>query len=191
MFGLRKAINWTKSSVVDDKYEMSIYKKLEEEFLSIDSKIEEYLKDLGYEDTRLHINFNGALYPLEYLKSLSSTISYSKTLTIEEKAIQMANLERLYIVELEKLKHRIIDMACAIQDNIYLAYINSRIRIINSLLKENLHLIAIQRSGVTCIDSSNNTLASQKYKKFKDTMDIRVSEIEYRLASENIGKKFR
>ena len=189
MFKLQKLKNWTHSSVNDDRNELNIYQSFQDQFSSINSKIEEYIEEVGREDSRLLIDYNGQKMTLEMLKILSESVMRNKDLSVQERAFQSAELSRAYHENLKLLKEKIISLAVIAKDNVYLAYINSYIQIINAMLKEYAYLLAVQRSGVRSIDNTGELNAGQKIGKLKDNIDIRTAEINSRLSLENCKRR--
>ena len=180
MFRLNKLKNWAHSSINDDKKELNAYQKFQDQFSLIDSKLEEYIAEFASEDTRLLIEYNGEKMPINLLKS--------KSLPIEERAYQSAELTRIYYEKLKQLKNRIIALAVTETDNVYLTYIHSCIQIINNLLREYAHLLAIQRTGISKIDNFGNSNAGEKIKVLKDNIEIRTAEINTRLAIDSLKR---
>ena len=189
MFRLQRLKNWAHSSVASDKQELNAYQSFQDQFSLIDSKIEEYLSELGMDDSRLFVNYNGKAIPVNFLKVMSESLLKDKNLSLQEKAIQSEKLNRLYYEKLRQLKEKIISLAVNEKDNVYLTYINSCINIINGLLKEYAHLLAIQRSGIYSINNNGNNNAGEKIKVLKDNIEIRSAEINSRLTMENLGRK--
>ena len=182
MFRLNKLKNWAHSSINDDKKELNAYQKFQDQFSLIDSKLEEYIAEFASEDTRLLIEYNGEKMPINLLKIISESLLKSKSLPIEERAYQSAELTRIYYEKLKQLKNRIIALAVTETDNVYLTYIHSCIQIINNLLREYAHLLAIQRTGISKIDNFGNSNAGEKIKVLKDNIEIRTAEINTLIA---------
>lgn len=187
MFSLQKLINWTHSSVVSDKRELNIYQLFKDQFNSIQNKTEEYIKDCGYDDINLLVNYNGKAVSLMYLNSFKDSLLNDKTLSTEERAIKVAEMQKICHIKLKELEARIIPLAIANPNNIYLAHIKSSIDILNSMLKEYVSLLAIERCGVRAINGSD---ASKKLKTLKDAIDIRIVEIEGRLSLEENYRRY-
>lgn len=188
MFKLQRLKNWTHSSVTDDKSELDAYQIFQDQFSSLNSKIEEYISELGYEDERLLIDYNGEKIPLETLKTLGKSILKDNSLNIQQRVLKSEELNRMYYEKLKELKDKITALAINETDNVYLAYINSCIHIINALLKRYAHLLAIQKSTISSIDNSDNLNAGEKIRVLKDNIDIRTSEINTRLSLENLKR---
>ena len=188
MFRLQKIKNWMHSSVIDDKKELNIYQSFQDQISLIDSKIEEYIEDLDNDDSRLLINYNGKNMSLRMLKILSESILKDTKLSVEQRAYERAELNRIYYTELKNLKEKIIVIAVTETDNVYLAYINSYIAIINTLLKQYAHLLAIQRSSIYSIDNQGELNAGEKLKALKDSIDIRTAEIQCRLTTDDLKR---
>ena len=189
MFRLQRLKNWAHSSIASDKQELNAYQSFLDQFSLIDSKIEEYLSELGMDDRRLFVDYNGKEIPINFLKIMSESTLKDKNLSSVERACQSAELIRIYYEKLKQLKNKIISIAVNETDNIYLIYINSCINIINSLLKEYAHLLAVQRSGIYSINNIGNHNAGEKIKNLKDNIEIRTAEINSRLTMENLRKK--
>ena len=83
MFSLRKFKNWRHTSINDDKLELDIYQIFNEQFSSIDNQFEEYLKELGNEDKRLFVKYNGNSVPINRLYNISQIILNDKDLSIK------------------------------------------------------------------------------------------------------------
>lgn len=188
MFKLQKLKNWTHSSINDDKKELSTYQSIQDQMSSIDSKINEYIEELGREDSRLLIEYNGENIPINILKLMSEALLRNKELSVEEKAYQSAELNLLYYKKLKELKKKIISIAITETDNVYLACINSCIKIINALLKDYSHLLAIQRSEIYSLDNSGNLNAGEKMKILKDNIEVRTAEINSRLTIDSLKR---
>ena len=188
MFKLQRLKNWAHSSIADDKSELNAYQNFQDHFSLIDSKLEEYIAEFASEDTRLLIEYNGEKMPINLLKIISESLLKSKNLSIEERAYQSAKLTRIYYEKLKQLKNRIIALAVTETDNVYLAYINSYIAIINTLLKQYAHLLAIQRSSIYSIDNQGELNAGEKLKALKDSIDIRTAEIQCRLTTADLKR---
>ena len=188
MFNLQRLKNWTHSSVVDDKKELNAYQSFQDQFTLIDSKIEEYINELGSADERLFVDYNRKKVSVNLLKLMSESLLRNKDLPTEEKAYQSAELQRLYYEYLKQLKEKIIAIAVSQTDNVYLAYIHSCIEIINTLLREYSHLLAIQKSGISKVDNNGNLNAGEKIKTLKDNIEIRTAQINTRLALENLKR---
>lgn len=188
MFGLDKLKNWSHSSINDDKKELNAYQSLNDQISLIYSKIDEYIKELGSLDERLLIDYNGNKISISLLNILKDSVLRDKKLSIEQRAYESAELNRIYIEKLIELKEKIIAMAVTQTDNAYLTYINSCIRIINALLKEYNYMIAIRRSNISFIDNSDNINAGKKIKILKDQIDIRTSEINKRLTIDSLKR---
>lgn len=188
MFRLNKLKNWAHSSINDDKKELNAYQKFQDQFSLIDSKLEEYIAEFASEDTRLLIEYNGEKMPINLLKIIRESLLKSKSLPIEERAYQSAELTRIYYEKLKQLKNRIIALAVTETDNVYLTYIHSCIQIINNLLREYAHLLAIQRTGISKIDNFGNSNAGEKIKVLKDNIEIRTAEINTRLAIDSLKR---
>lgn len=187
MFSLQRAKNWTRSSVSDDKKELTIYQSFQDQFSSIKNKADEYIRECSYFDSRLFIDYNGKQVSIDFISSLKNTISLEKSLSVEERAIKVAELTRFYNQKLKEIEERIISLSLVQQDNVYLSYIASCIKIINSLLKEYGYLLAVQKSGVQNINSIGEP-AGVKLKKLQDEIELRITEINSRLTIENIRK---
>lgn len=188
MFKLHKLKNWAHSSISDDKKELNAYQSFQDQFSLIDSKIEEYINELAGEDARLLIEYNGEKMPVNLLKIMSESLLKSRNLSTEERAYQSAELTRIYYEKLKQLKNKIIALAVTETDNVYLAYIHSCITIINSLLKEYSHLLAVQKSSIYTINNSGNLNAGEKIKVLKDNIEIRTAEINTRLATDSLKR---
>ncbi len=188
MFRLQKLKNWTHSSVTDDKKELNVYQSFQDQISLINSKTEEYITELGSEDKRLLIEFNGDKIPISLLKIMSESLLKNKSLSIEERATQSAELNRLYYQKLKLLKDKIIELAVNETDNVYLTYIHSCIKIINKLLKEYSYLLAIQRAAITSIDNDGNLNAGEKLRVLKDNIDVRTAEINARLTIDSLKR---
>ena len=67
----------------DDKLELDIYQIFNEQFSSIDNQFEEYLKELGNEDKRLFVKYNGNSVPINRLYNISQIIKSRKFLAFE------------------------------------------------------------------------------------------------------------
>ena len=150
--------------------------------------IEEYINELAGEDARLLIEYNGEKMPVNLLKIMSESLLKSRNLSTEERAYQSAELTRIYYEKLKQLKNKIIALAVTETDNVYLAYIHSCITIINSLLKEYSHLLAVQKSSMYTINNSGNLNAGEKIKVLKDNIEIRTAEINTRLATDSLKR---
>ena len=188
MFRLQKLKNWTHSSVTDDKKELNVYQSFQDQFSLTNSKIEEYIAELGSEDQRLLIDYNGEKMPISLLKTISESLLRSRNLSAEERAHQSAELARISHEKLKELKNKIVSIAVTETDNVYLAYIHSCIKIINSLLKEYSYLLAIQKSSIYAIDNSSSLNAGEKMKVLKDYIDIRTTEINTRLTIDELKR---
>lgn len=188
MFRLQKIKNWMHSSVIDDKKELNVYQSFQDQISSINTKIEAYIAELGNDDSRLLINYNGKNISLGMLKILSESILKDIKLSVDQRAYESAELNRIYYEELKKLKEKIIAIAVTETDNVYLAYINSYIQVINRLLKEYSNLLAIQRSSIYSIDNQGELNAGEKLKTLKDNIDIRTAEIQCRLTTDDLKR---
>lgn len=186
MFNLQRLKNWTKSSVNDDKKELEIYQLFQDQFNSIKNKSDEYISELGYTDRRLFVNFNGEAVPLSVIDAIKDSIPKNKNLSIQEKAHQVAELSNFYYQKLKEIESRIIDISIKESDNAYLITIANNIKLLNKLLMEYSYLLAIQRSGVKKIESPNTY---EKIKQLKDSIEIRIAEIQTRLITEEIHKR--
>ena len=188
MFSLNKFKNWSHSSINDDKKELNTYQSFNDQISLIYSKIDEYIKEFGNSDERLFVNYNGKLVSMSLLNILKDSVLRDKSLSIEQRTYQSAELNRIYIEKLKELKNKIIAIAVTETDNVYLAYIHSCIQIVNGLLKEYGHLLAIQRSSIYTIDNSGNLNAGEKIKILKDNIDIRSAEINSRLTIDSLSR---
>lgn len=188
MFRLDKLKNWAQSSINDDKKELNAYQSLDDQISLIYSKIDEYINDLGSIDKRLFVEYNGNLVSVSLLNILKDTILKDKNLSIEQRAYQSAELSRIYIEKLTELKEKIIAIAVTQTDNVYLAYINSCIKIINALLKEYNYMQAIKRANISSINNSDNINVGKKIKILKDQISIRISEINRRLTIDGLKR---
>ena len=188
MFRLEKLKNWAHSSVADDKKELNVYQSFQDQFLAINSKIDDYLNEKSYEDERIQVDYNGKKIPINLLKTLSQSILSNKDLTTIQKAQKSAELTKLYYEKLRQLSEKIITLAVTEKDNVYLVYINSCIQIINSLLNEYSYLLAIQRSSIYQIDNQGELNAGEKLKVLKDNIEIRTAEINSRLALDRLKR---
>ncbi len=188
MFNLQRLKNWAHSSIEFDKSELNTYQNFQDQISLIDGKIEEYITELGREDKRLLVEYNDEKIPIDLLKLLSETILKNKELSIQQRAHESAKLNRIYLEQLKQLKNKIIALAVSKTDNVYLTYIHSCIQIINVLLREYAHLLAIQRAGISKIDNSGNLNAGEKIKILKDNIKIRSAEINLRLATDGLKR---
>lgn len=189
MFSLRKFKDWRHTSINDDKLELDIYQIFNEQFSSIDNQFEEYLKELGNEDKRLFVKYNGNSVPINRLYNISQIILNDKDLSIKERAYQSAELYRLYLLELKNLKEKIITLSVANKDNVYLSCINSCVGVLNKLLQKYSYLLAVQRSDIYSIDNHGDLNAGKKIKKLKDNIEIRSNEIKCRLTLDDLERK--
>ena len=188
MFKLQRLKNWSHSSINDDKKELNAYQCFQDQISLINNKIEEYIAEFGSEDRRLFVNYNKEAIPINLLKIMSESLLKNKSLSVEERAYQSAELTRLYYENLKCLKNKIISLAVSETDNVYLAYIHSCIQIINGLLKEYAHLLAIEKSSIRTIDNTGNINAGEKIKILKDNIEIRSAQINSRLALESLKR---
>ena len=188
MFSLNKLKNWAKSSISDDKIELEVYQKLMDQINGIKGKADEYINEMNYTDERLYVEYEGKLVPISYLLSLKQSVMQDKTLKPEERAYKSANLTYFYNLKVKELEEKIVNLALLEPNNVYLAYINSSIQILNSLIKEYVYLMAMQRSQIFKIDNTGDMTAGQKLKKLKNEIDIRISEIESRLTIESLKR---
>lgn len=182
MFFLQKAQSWLHSSVSDDKQELEAYQTFKDELENIKRVRGEYISEEGREDYMLQVLYNGKLVPLSLLETLKNSILYNKTLSVEQKAKQSSYLEELYRESLKELESRIITMAINNPNNVYLKQISSSISTLNKLIKRYANLIAIQRSGIKTITDND------ELKSLEDSILIRSSEIEQRLAIETMKR---
>ena len=189
MFNLRKIKNWTHSRIVDDEKELQIYQYFIDQFENIDKKIDEYISEMGDEDTRLFVKYNGKMVPVNNLKFMSEALINDPTIDSQNRVYQSAELHRLYLLELKKIKEIIISLSITNKDNIYLSYINTCISILNKLLQEYSYLLAVQRSGIYLIDNYGDLNAGKKIKKLKDNIEIRSNEIKCRLTLDDLERK--
>ena len=185
MFLLKRISNWSKSSVTDDKQEQLAYQKFQDQFTNIKNKSEEYLQESGYTDSRLYVEYKGKMVPISYISALIESLKTNRFMSVNERALEVANTTNLYNQKLKEIEYRIIDLAVQNPNNIYLAYISKSIEILNSLLKQYAYLLAVQRSGVNHIDNNGALKASQKIKALKDEIEIRLVQIESRLTLED------
>lgn len=183
MFNLQRLKNWTKSSVNDDKRELEVYQLFQDQFNSIKYKIEEYIKECGYEDKRLFIEYNNELIPLSLLNALKESSLKNRSLSLQERAKLAAELTNFYNQKLKEIEAKIIELSLTERDNVYLITISSYIQIINNLLRKYIGLLAIQKSGVINIKSNN------EIQKLKDSIEIRIAEIKTRLSLEEISRR--
>ena len=188
MFNLQRLKNWAHSSIEFDKSELNTYQNFQDQMSLINGKIEEYITELGSEDKRLLVEYNDEKIPIDLLKLLSETILKNKELSVQQRAHESAELTRIYYEKLKQLKNKIVALAVTETDNVYLAYIHSCIQIINNLLREYAHLLAIQRAGIYKIDNSGNLNAGEKIKVLKDNIEIRTAEINTRLATDSLKR---
>ena len=188
MFNLQRLKNWAHSSIEFDKSELNTYQNFQDQISLIDGKIEEYITELGREDKRLLVEYNDEKIPIDLLKLLSETILKNKELSVQQRAHESAKLNRIYVEQLKQLKNKIVALAVTETENVYLAYINSYIAIINILLKQYAHLLAIQRSGIYKIDNSGNLNAGEKMKVLKDNIEVRTAEINTRLVTDSLKR---
>ncbi len=188
MFKLNKLKNWTKSSINDDKMELEIYQKFKDQIFSIKDKADEYINEMNYTDERLYVEYEGKLVPISYLLSLKQSVMQDKILKPEERAYKSANLTYFYDLKVRELEEKIVNLSLLEPNNVYLAYINSSIQILNSLIKEYVYLMAIQRSQIFKIDNTGNMTAGQKLNKLKNEIDLRITEIENRLTIDNLKR---
>ncbi len=188
MFSLKRLKDWSCSSVNDDKKELTVYQSLNDQILSINSKIDEYINEFGTSDSRLLILYDGKLIGISFLNVLKNSVLKDKSLSVEQRANKSDYINRCYIEELKKLREKIVSLAIMCTDNIYLVYINSCIEVINGLLKKYNYLLAIQRANISSINNSGNLNAGQKLVLLKEQIDIRESEINRRLATVNIKR---
>ena len=188
MFKLNKLKNWAKSSINDDKMELEIYQKFKDQINSIKDKSNEYINEMNFTDERLFVEYEGKLVPISYLISIKQSVMQDKSLSSEERAYKSADLTYFYKLKVRELEEKIVSLALLEPNNVYLAYINSSIQILNSLMKEYVHLMAIQRSKIFKIDSTGEMTAGQKLKKLKNEIDLRITEIESRLTVNSLKK---
>lgn len=66
--------------------------------------------------------------------------------------------------------------------NVYLSQIASSLRVINTLLKKYLYLLAIKRSGLITISSYD------ELKSLEDNIKIRISELNYRITTDTMKR---
>jgi len=182
----KRADNWTQSSVASDKRELQAYQYFKNEFENIKSKSLEYIEEEGYSNKRLSVEFEGRDIPISLLSSLKDTYRHDSTLSVEERAIKVATLTNMYNRELKNLQNRIINMAVASPDNLYLVDIATSINILNDLLREYAYMQAIVKSGIKVIAGAD---AALKVKTLKDNIEIRISEINARLTLEEIQRR--
>ena len=188
MFRLQRLKNWAYSSVADDKKELNVYQSFQDQISLINTKIEEYIIELGNEDNRLLVDYNDEKIPINLLKVFSESISKNKNLSIEERMKQKVELDRLYYERLKQLKDKIVALATTQTDNVYLVHIHNCIKIINDMLRQYSCLLAIQKSSIRSIDNIGDRNAGEKLRILKDYIDIRTSEINCRLTMENIKR---
>lgn len=183
---IRKAKDWTQSSVVDDKRELTAYQYFVNEFENIDKKVLEYINEEGYSDKRLYVDMGGRLVSISTLESLKDIYKQDTSLSVNERAIKVATLNNMYNKALEDLKNRIINMAVSCRDNIYLVTIATSIVTLNALINEYAYMQAIQKSGVKVIDGGD---AAVKLKSLKNSIEIRIMEINSRITIEESYKR--
>lgn len=188
MFNSQRLKNWTKSSVNDDKKELEVYQLFKDQIYSIEEKIKEYISEFGYDDNRLKIEYNGMLVTLDFLLTLKDSTFKNKDLSVQDRAKQASDLTYLYNQKLKELESKIIELSLIYKDNVYLITISSYIKIVNSLLAQYASLTAIKNSSVQVIDNNGELTAADKIKRLKDCIDIRIAEIESRLAIEEMRR---
>ena len=179
---ISKINNWTHSSISDDKQELETYQVFKNEIDRIKQTSEEFIKEEGTENYMLHILYNGKLVSLSLLEMLKKSVLNNNSLSLEDRVKESYLIEGTYRNGLEELKSRIINMALMNPGNIYLKKIASSLGIINTLLKRYLHLIAIQRSGLTTISSYD------ELKRLEDNILIRISELNHRITTDTIKR---
>lgn len=179
---IRKAINWTHSSISDDKNEIEVYQLFQTEIENINKIIEEFIKEEGRENYLLYVLYRGKLVSLSLLENLKSSVLYNNRLSIEDRVKESSILEETYHKALEELKNRIITMAIKNPHNVYLSQIASSLRVINTLLKKYLYLLAIKRSGLITISSYD------ELKSLEDNIKIRISELNYRITTDTMKR---
>lgn len=182
MFRLNKLKNWAHSSISDDKHELEVYQIFQNEIDNIKKIRQEYINEEGSYDNKLQVSFKGNLVSLSVIETLKNTILNNQRLSLEERIKENTILADIYREKLKELEDRIITMALRNPENVYLSRISSSLGVINTLLKRYIHLLAIQRSGVTSINNGDDL------KQLEDSILIRISEINYRITTDTMKR---